>query len=78
MWKYLIITAFVFTGCSNIKFSAAMCEKIASEPGAQIPQECRNYNEKEAKKAFDKVTNEKKQSTEDVVEFSRDDDEKED
>ena len=77
MWKYLVIAIFVFGGCSNIEFNAAMCDKIASEPGSTIPQECRNYNEEEAQKAFDK-TKHKQQSKEDIVEFNRDDNEKED
>ena len=77
MWKYLVTAVLVFNGCSNIEFNAAMCDKIASEPGATIPQECRNYSEEEAQKAFDKVSNEKVESREDVVKFNRDEDEKE-
>jgi hypothetical protein len=76
MWKYLVVAIFVFNGCSNIEFNASMCDKIVSEPNAQIPQECRNYNEKEAQKAFDKIK-QKQQSKEDIVEFNRDEDEKE-
>lgn len=55
MYKYLLIASFLFTGCSYFEFNAAMCEKIRSEPGDIVPQECRNYNEKEAQKAFDKT-----------------------
>ena len=77
MWKYLVVAVLVFNGCSNIEFNVAMCEKIASEPGATVPQECRNYSEEEAQKAFDKVNNEKAESKEDIVEFNRDENEKE-
>ncbi len=77
MWKYLVIAVFVFNGCSNIEFSAAMCEKIASEPGATVPTECKRYSEERAQKAFDKVNNEKVESRENVVKFNRDKDENE-
>ena len=77
MWKYLIIVASIFGGCSNIEFNAAMCDKIASDPGATLPQECRRYSQEKAQKAFDKVNREKIESKENIVEFSRDRDEKE-
>jgi len=47
-----LFLVFVMSGCSNIKFNAAICDQIASEPNAQIPVECRVYNEDEATKAF--------------------------
>jgi len=50
----------------HFTFNAAMCEQIASEPNAVVPQECRNYSEKEADKAFNKVTDEKKVSDKDI------------
>jgi len=76
MWKFFAVISFVFVGCANWEFNAAMCDKIASDPNAVIPQECKNYNEKEAQKAFDKIK-QKKQSKEDIVEFNREEDEKE-
>ncbi len=78
MWKYLIGVVFIFGGCSNIEFSAAMCDKIASEPGAIIPKECKRYSEEKAQKAFDKVNNEKLESKESIIKFKRKEDEKED
>lgn len=66
MYKILIIAALFFTGCSNITITAAMCDKLESEPGATVPQECRAYSEKEADKAFNKVVNEKKVSDSDI------------
>ena len=68
VWAILAVIA--VSGCSHIKISAAMCNQIAQDPNAQIPQECRDYSKKEADKAFDKVVNEKKVSKKDI-EFSR-------
>jgi len=71
MYKYyLIATLLIFSGCSNMTFNASMCDKIASDPNAIMPQECRNYNEEEAQKAFDK-TKHKQESKEDIVEFNK-------
>ncbi len=71
MYKYyLVILLIVFSGCSNITFNAKMCEEIASDPQAVMPQECRVYSEEEAQKAFDK-TKHKVESKEDIVEFSK-------
>lgn len=71
MYKYyLIATLLIFSGCSNMKFNASMCDQIATDPNAIMPQECRIYNEEDAQKAFDK-TNRKIESTEDIVEFNK-------
>jgi len=77
MWKYLVIASFMFGGCANWEFNVAMCDKIATDPNAEIPEECRNYNEKEAQKAFDKVSKKKEESKDDIVKFNRDDNEEE-
>jgi flagellar basal body-associated protein FliL len=60
MYKILIITALFLSGCSHFRVTAAMCQKLESEPGATVPQECRAYSEKEADKAFNKVTDKKR------------------
>lgn len=70
MYKYLLVTLLIFSGCSNITFNASMCDSIASEPNTVMPEECRNYNEEEAQKAFDK-TKPKQESKEDIVEFNK-------
>ncbi len=70
MWKYYLAVLLVFGGCSGVTFNAAMCGKIASEPNAVMPEECRNYSEEEAQKAFDK-TKHQQQSKEDIIEFSK-------
>ncbi len=73
MYKILLALGVVLgmNACSHIKISAAMCGQIESEPNAQVPQECRDYSEKEAQKAFDKVQNEKKVSDKDIIEFHK-------
>jgi hypothetical protein len=59
--------ALLFSACAQIDVNATMCDQIASDPSApQIPQECRDYSEKEAQKAFDKVVDEKKVSKKDI------------
>jgi len=70
MWKYYLVAVFIFSGCSNVTFNASMCDQIASDPQAIMPQECRNYNEEEVQKAFDR-TKHKIESKEDIVEFHK-------
>ncbi len=75
MWKLYLVTIFIFSGCSNVEFSATMCDEIASDPHATIPHQCRKYNEEEATKAFNKT--QKKQSVENEdLKFNPDDEEK--
>ena len=69
MWKIYLIAVFLFNGCTKFTVTAAMCEQIALDPQATMPQECRNYDEKEAEKAFNKTK--KKQSAEDIIEFNK-------
>ncbi|HIP55324.1 MAG TPA: hypothetical protein EYH11_07615 [Sulfurimonas autotrophica] len=66
MIKILLLPILFFTGCSNITITAAMCDKLESDPTATVPQECKAYSEKEAEKAFNKVVNEKKVSDADI------------
>lgn len=55
MYKYILLITIMFSGCSNIEFNAAMCDKIESELTPDMLQECRDYSEEEAQKAFDKT-----------------------
>jgi len=66
MYKIVISLAVFMSGCANFTFNGSMCDQIASDPNQTVPQECRNYDEKEADKAFDKVVNEKKISDKDI------------
>lgn len=70
MYKIILPLALLLSGCSYFTVNATMCDKVASEPGVTIPQECRNYNEKEADKAFNKVVDDKKVSDKDI-EFTK-------
>ncbi len=67
MYK-LIFLAFglFFAGCSGITINGTMCDQVASEPNGMMPHECRNYNEEEADKAFNKVAEEKKVDDKDI------------
>lgn len=66
MNKYLIGMILTLSGCANFTINTTMCDQIASEPNAIMPQECRDYSEKEAQKAFDKVVDDKKVSDTDL------------
>ncbi len=65
-------TLLLMNGCSYFTFNAAMCEKIASDPNAVMPEECQDYDEKKADKAFNKVINDKKTADKDIK-FDKDD-----
>lgn len=69
MWKIYLIAVFLLSGCTTFTINATMCDQIALDPQAIMPQECRNYNEKEAEKSFNKTR--KKQSAEDIIEFNK-------
>jgi len=66
MYKIAIFITLAFSGCANFTINATMCDQIASEPNAVMPQECRDYSEKEADKAFNKVVDDKKVSDKDI------------
>ena len=66
MFKVYLLSVFLLAGCSNIEFNATMCDQIASDPHATMPQECRDYSEKEAEKAFNKTKDEKKVADQDI------------
>lgn len=71
MWKYSVIVALFLSGCSHFVFNVGMCENIGPNDDPSKIEQCRNYNEEEAQKAFD---NKKKGSSavpEDVIEFKK-------
>jgi hypothetical protein len=54
-----------------------MCDNIAMDPnGNNIPQECRNYNEKEADKAFHQTKNKTTSEDEDIIKFQQEEEDK--
>mgnify|MGYP006899575031 FL=1 len=77
MYKILSISVLllIISGCSNFTINATMCEQMASEPNAVIPQECQKYSEKKAQKSFDKFKD-KHKNNEDIIKFSKDADDK--
>jgi len=66
MYKIAIFITLVFSGCSYFTINATMCDEIASQPNTVMPQECRDYSEKEADKAFNKVVDDKKVADKDI------------
>ncbi|MCK4973656.1 MAG: hypothetical protein KAR81_00255 [Sulfurimonas sp.] len=74
MRKYILISSFLFTlllgGCSYFTISASMCGKIMSEQG-EMPEDCRNYSEEEAQKAFDKTKTKTSSSKKEDLEFKK-------
>jgi|GEM_PF-876715 len=70
MWKLYLAALLFFSGCSHFTFNAAMCDQIMSDPTATVPEECRNYSEEEAEKAFNK-NRPKTHSREDIIEFNK-------
>jgi hypothetical protein len=75
MYKIVItiVTLLILSACANFRVNSTMCDNIAREPGATIPQECRNYSEEEAEKATNKLVDEKKVSDKDI-EFNQEED----
>lgn len=70
MSKYLLIAIFLFSGCSQFEFNVGMCDRDFADQQS-IPQECRNYKEAEAQKAFDKVKNKSKISDEELLKVKK-------
>jgi len=71
MWKYTLFSALLFSGCSYFEFNFAMCDNIGSEQNPQVIEKCRNYNEEEAKKAFDNTKHKSSTKQEDALEFKK-------
>ena len=51
MYKYIIASAFVLSGCSHFAINGMMCDQIAADPFSTIPTECRSYVDVAAAKA---------------------------
>ncbi len=49
----MVLLPFFIGGCSHIKITPMMCNKIYATPNATVPKECRQYNKKAAYKAYD-------------------------
>ncbi len=69
MYKLIISLGLLVAGCTNVTVNGTICEDvgIGSDRDLQgIPQECKDYDEKKADKAFHKVRDEKKVSDKDI------------
>ena len=62
----IFVLPLVIGGCTHFKVNAAMCDQIRSDPNQVVPQECRNYDEKEAEKAS---TVKPKNSDSEIIKF---------
>lgn len=71
MYKLYLLIPLMFSACSHFTFNATMCDNIASDPHANIPEECRTYNEDEATKSFFNTQNKHMESNE-TIEFTND------
>jgi hypothetical protein len=76
MKRYLIFLPLIFSGCANFTINGTMCDEIASDPNAVMPQECVVYEEQKAQKAFDNTQTEV-ESKENIIKFNKDEDDKE-
>lgn len=54
MKKYLCVliltVPFFLTGCTKIKITPMMCNKIRQNPNETLPQQCIEYNKKQVNK----------------------------
>ena len=66
MWKYALIGSFLLSGCSYYEVNPAMCEKIGPKDDPALIEKCRNYNEEEATKAFNKTKKESSKNEDDL------------
>ena len=69
MYKYIIAISLLFSSCANFTVNSTMCDNLGTGSDRSMqstPSECRNYDEKEADKAFKKVVEDKKVSDEDI------------
>ena len=71
MWRYSLLTVFLFSGCSYFEFNFATCENVGPNSDPQMIEKCRNYNEEEAQKAFDGTKHKSSTKQEDVLEFKK-------
>lgn len=66
----LIFITTIFTACSNFTINPQICENSALADN-NIPTECKVYMEEKAKKAFNKVSDDKKTSNENILKYNK-------
>ena len=77
MLKIATLLALTLSAGMSFSINASMCDKIATEPNTMVPEDCQNYSEEKAQKAFDK-TKKKRTNIDDRIEFSKDVNDKQD
>ncbi|MBA1438800.1 MAG: hypothetical protein FAF05_07450 [Epsilonproteobacteria bacterium] len=65
MIKLLVLALVLLSGCSYFQVTGTMCDNIETK-GGEVPQECQVYNEEQATKAFNKVSDDQKVSHKDL------------
>lgn len=74
---YSLLYSLMFNGCSYFEFNWVTCDKMNVGADGVMPQECRNYNEEEAKKSFDNTKNNvSKSEDERILEYHKEDEDK--
>ena len=73
---YTLLYSLFLSGCSHFTFNASMCDQIASDPNAVMPNECRNYDEEEADKAFHQTKDEQESQDVEIIKFQQEEDDK--
>jgi len=71
MWKYILATSLLFGGCSYFEFNVGMCENIGPNEDPSKIEQCRNYNEAQAQKAFDNKKDGSSTAPEDAIKFKK-------
>ena len=77
MYKIAILAGLFLNACASFTVNGTICDSvgIGSDNNMQnIPQECQDYDEKKADKAFNKVVQDKKVSDKDIK-FEKDENE---
>ena len=77
MYKLIILMALFLNACAGFTINSTMCDNVGIGSDGQmhnIPQECQDYDKKKAKKAFNKVVDDKKVSKKDI-EFNKEQEE---
>jgi len=72
----VILMTLLFSGCANYTINGTVCDQVENDAGTMsiAPQECRDYSEKDADKAFNKAVEDKKVSDKDIK-FDKEEDE---
>ena len=71
MIKSLVLIMLILSGCANFSVNSTMCDQVGTQANSTTPQECQNYSEEKAKKAYFKEQK-KHESQENIIKFTKD------